>query len=32
MLLTVDSIESPFGHIDIGATNSFRIGRDLWEI
>ena len=29
MLLTVNSVESPFGHIDIGTTNSFRIGRDL---
>lgn len=27
--LSVDSVESPFGHIDIGTTNSFRIGRDL---
>lgn len=29
ILLSVDSIQSPFGHIDIGSTNSFRIGRDL---
>ena len=29
MLLTVNSVESPFGHIDIGSSNSFRLGRDL---